>query len=450
MSGDSGRPARRPQRGKTGENEQTSTQNEVNVDSVMPAEEPAGFEAVAARTAPEPEPEVFNSQPLASPIASQGEEVQENNPEPIQEYVISLEAEATENEEEMEPLTPLPDEKRDESSPSRKTSFKIPSLGKKGSEESEKPKKKRKYSPKNKSLIIAGSVVGGIVLVLGYSLYQVSQAPSSTDIVAAYQEQSGDLGFPVDRGQGEATRFLSLYLTNPEDSNIKGEQEKLLKEMMSNSASTPTYASNVTQSVISGPTPAGLMIQTSPIEANQRYTAIVETTVSESQEGRGVNGEAFPDKVTKTVSQVTYRLNLRVNIDSGKVFIVGNPTLIPNSTLTPSEKTLPPAEAVDSALGSEINTSLMEPFFKAWGASDIPSINSLLASGTEGDWITGLGGVQGSISVTTVAPQSLKGGKNGVVQVNVEWQAANEDRQVSTYFVEVAFENSRWLVSNIK
>lgn len=453
MSTESPRPQRRPVRG--GASDASSAGEPQKVVPVEPSAEPAPVEeAVEAQIVPAPEPEAEMSSPLPEPEPVPAPVFEpEPTPAPVFEpepdtapaepvTAPAVEARDEADEPEMAPLAAATE------APKSKGKFPRPGKKPKTTDGEASPLKQRSYNPKRKSLIITGSVVGGIVLVLGFSVYKVAQAPSAEDMVGIYQQQSGDYGFPVDKGQDAAIRFLSLYLNTPEDAALRTQNKALLDAMLIG-AIAPIAPSGVSQRVVSGPTPAGLMSQTDAGSANQRYTALVETTVKESQPGTDINGDPLPEKTTKTLQEVTYRVNLVVDPTGTTVLIAGNPTLLPNTVVASEMKILPPPEAPDGSFSGEITDSLVKPFFKVWAASDNAAIKSWLATGASGQWTQGLGGTQTMGNVTVAAPLGVKGNGSGDISAQVEWIAPDGTRQTSTYTLGVVYENSRWLVSNL-
>lgn len=308
--------------------------------------------------------------------------------------------------------------------------------------------KARKYSPKRRSLIITTSVLGGIAVVLGFSLYRVAQAPTTDDIITVYQQQSGDYGFPVDKGQEAATRFLSLYLNIPNDPDVRNQNAALLDSMLIN-ATTPTTSNNVVQRIVSGPTPAGLMNQVDAGTADQRYTAIIETTVIEPQEGTDIAGSPLNPQEKSSIHLVTYRVNMLVDSTGTTVLINGNPTLLPNTFITNEMKIVTPPLGSDGGFSNELTDSLVKPFFKVWAESDTAAINSWLATNAGGQWAAGLDGAQTMGNVTVSAPSTVKSSQQGDVTAQVEWISPNGNRQTSTYTLSIVYENSRWLVQNL-
>jgi hypothetical protein len=267
-------------------------------------------------------------------------------------------------------------------------------------------------------------------------------------MVGVYQQQSGDLGFPIDKGVDSATRFLSLYLTVPEDANLRNQNKELLTDVSVN-ASAPSVPPEVSQRIISGPTPAGILLQTSPTAGNQRYTALLETTVTDTKQGFNATGEPFPAKVTKSLTQVTYRVNLEVDPTGVTVLVKGNPTLIPNTVVTPQMRQFQQPVSIDAAFSSQLVNDSLTPFFEVWGESNEPAINNWLATGAEGQWTVGLGGVQTMESVKAIAPASVRANGEGNVTADVQWLAQDGTRQTSTYTLYMVQEGQKWLVREL-
>lgn len=407
---------------------------EVEVDEVVPLGEPLIANEVESEPELAPEtPDPFMSLPQVNVVT---EVVADDMVEP----------DAADYPGGTDPDEPIEDDEP-EATPVPKRSF-----GKRGgkSKSDKEPaeartKVKRRWSPRTKSLVITSTVLVAIFGILGFSLYQVSQAPSTDDMAAVYIERSGDLGFPIDRGENAAQRFLSLYLTADSDSNVRRQTQDALQAMMVN-GKVPTYPNEITQRIISGPTPAGLLIQESPIKASQRYTAIIETTRTIAQPAQFGEEPPAPE-VTKEVSTVTYLVNLEANPETFEVAVRGNPTLIPNRP----ETKLPalPGETTDGPLSNEINTTLVTPFLQAWAASETPVIQKFLSTGASGQWTQGLGGTQVLKGANVTAPTSLKASREGQVRVEAQWESPWGEQQTSNYTMTVVFENGGWLLKDL-
>lgn len=303
-------------------------------------------------------------------------------------------------------------------------------------------KKKRTYSPKAKSLMITGGTLFAIVAILGFSISQVAQAPSEEDLVTVYQTQSGDYGFPVDRGVNAATEFLTAYLTIPSDFELRNQRRDLLKGF-GPQVDVPSSPAEISQRVVSGPTPAGLMIQNGPLSANQRFTAIVEQTLAPEVKP---NGEQIGEEIT-TWEKVTYRVNMQVNPATARVAIMGNPTLLPNDEVqTPiSQQT----DQLDGGLSSEIQSALVDPFMAAWASSDEPVIRKFLASGVDADWTKGFGGKLSFERSKTSVPTNVASNQGGDINAEVTWTSPDGTTQTSSYTLTVVFENGGWLLKNL-
>jgi hypothetical protein len=340
--------------------------------------------------------------------------------------------EAPEEPEETQETPEEPQEKKSRFSSSKKE--------KKAKEKGEKTK--RTYSPKAKSLMITGGTLFAIVAILGFSISQVAQAPSEDDLVTVYQTQSGDYGFPIDRGVNTATEFLTAYLTIPNEIDLRNQRRDLLKEF-GPLIDVPTSPSELSQRVVSGPSPAGLMIQDGPLSANQRFSAIVEQKISPEVRP---DGEQVGEEIV-TWEKVTYRVNMQVDPATARVAITGNPTLLPNEEIqTPQNVS---GEQLDGGLSAEIQSSLVDPFMEAWAASDEPVINKFLASGVDASWAKGFDGKLSFDRSKTSVPASVGANQGGDINTEVTWISRDGTTQTSSYTLSVVFENGGWLLKNL-
>lgn len=341
--------------------------------------------------------------------------------------------EAPEEPEETQETPEEPQEKKSRFSGSSKKE-------KKAKEKGEKTK--RTYSPKAKSLMITGGTLFAIVAILGFSISQVAQAPSEDDLVTVYQTQSGDYGFPIDRGVNTATEFLTAYLTIPSEIDLRSQRRDLLKEF-GPLIDVPTGPSELSQRVVSGPSPAGLMIQEGPLSANQRFSAIVEQKISPEVRP---DGEQVGEEIV-TWEKVTYRVNMQVDPATARVAITGNPTLLPNEEIqTPQNVS---GEQLDGALSAEIQSSLVDPFMEAWAASDEPVIKKFLASGVDASWAKGFDGKLSFDRSKTSVPASVGANQGGDINTEVTWVSRDGTTQTSSYTLSVVFENGGWLLKNL-
>lgn len=341
--------------------------------------------------------------------------------------------EAPEEPEETQETPEAPEEKKSRFGGASKKE-------KKAKEKGEKTK--RTYSPKAKSLMITGGTLFAIVAILGFSISQVAQAPSEDDLVTVYQTQSGDYGFPIDRGVNTATEFLTAYLTIPSEIDLRNQRRDLLKEF-GPLIDVPTSPSELSQRVVSGPSPAGLMIQDGPLSANQRFSAIVEQKISPEVRP---DGEQVGEEIV-TWEKVTYRVNMQVDPATARVAITGNPTLLPNEEIqTPQNVS---GEQLDGGLSAEIQSSLVDPFMEAWAASDEPVINKFLASGVDASWAKGFDGKLSFDRSKTSVPASVGANQGGDINTEVTWISRDGTTQTSSYTLSVVFENGGWLLKNL-
>ncbi len=409
-----------------------------------------------APSQPEPQEEIFEAEETPEPEYSPIPTPETASPEPTQPTQTPQPAPKTEEpvfddykpswltEETPQPEAPEePEETQDTPEASEEKKSRFGGASKKEKKSKEKGEKtKRTYSPKAKSLMITGGTLFAIVAILGFSISQVAQAPSEEDLVTVYQTQSGDYGFPIDRGVNTATEFLTAYLTIPSDSDLNSERRDLLREY-GIQIDVPTSPTELSQRVVSGPSPAGLMIQEGPGSANQRFTAIIEQNISPEVRP---DGEQIGEEI-KTWEKVTYRVNLKVDPSTFQVAIVGNPTLLPNDEITspPNSQT----ETLDGPLSSEIQSSLVDPFMEAWGASDEPVIKKFLASGVDEDWTKGFNGKLTFDGSRTSVPGSVGANQGGDMNAEVTWISQDGVSQTSSYTLTVVFENGGWLLKDL-
>lgn len=392
---------------------------------------------------PTPETATPESAQLVEPIPPQTTQTPQPAPkteEPVfDDYKPSWLAEETPQPEAPEE----PEETQETSEASEEKKSRFSGASKKEKKSKEKGEKtKRTYSPKAKSLMITGGTLFAIVAILGFSISQVAQAPSEEDLVTVYQTQSGDYGFPIDRGANTATEFLTAYLTIPSEIDLRNQRRDLLKEF-GPLIDVPTSPSELSQRVVSGPSPAGLMIQDGPLSANQRFSAIVEQKISPEVRP---DGEQVGEEIV-TWEKVTYRVNMQVDPATARVAIIGNPTLLPNEEIqTPQNVS---GEQLDGGLSAEIQSSLVDPFMEAWAASDEPVINKFLASGVDASWAKGFDGKLSFDRSKTSVPASVGANQGGDINTEVTWISRDGTAQTSSYTLSVVFENGGWLLKNL-
>lgn len=115
----------------------------------------------------------------------------------------------------------------------------------------------------------------------------------------------------------------------------------------------------------------------------------------------------------------------------------------------------------DSMLASELQSSVLEPFFTAWAASNDQQIALAAASDAKPDVRTGLNGAFSNPQITAVQAYTTYTANNGqrivysngdsvTAMVNVTWQVkASDSTQMSGYRVALRYADGKWQVYDI-
>lgn len=316
----------------------------------------------------------------------------------------------------------------------------------------EKAAKKARFSigmpASAKQRIFAGGVLLVIFAGVAYPIYNSNQARNeAARAQQSYYYATGDLGFPIDSGQGRAIEYMTRYLDVPADSASRTLRDKALNDMMID-GQVPSTPGNVTRRIIGAPTVNGILEQISAREATQRISAIVETTITPETETT-FGGEQIAPTPIVTQEEVTYRVPLYADA-TGRIMIDGNPSLIPNrpdATVSESTRAL---IADDGELSTSLDNTVFTPFMKAYAVSDSDAQAAYISpDATDGEWRAGLAGSVELVDVS-VKSQATGDGTTAYALVTTTWRNKAGETVPATYGVDLQYRDSRWMILDIK
>ena len=293
------------------------------------------------------------------------------------------------------------------------------------------------------ALIVAPVVlIGGVAYSCGVSTGSARLIQSSTisaDDAAAFHLSS----YPTDRAASFGVSYLTLCWTHPDAADATGTTDRLAALARMTSAGV-TPGCGWTGSTASPPPLAVTWDGTvKPVSGAYADGAAAQLGfVVTPTDGRTV-GAALPIWVSSTTANTA---GLRV---VGDVAVVP----IPPAGAAPT----PAAPAVtDPAIADAVNRSVLDPFLRAWAASDPVQLNLVLARDAS---IAARSGMDGQVSAPVVTrtqvvvtrgdPKAYRDGDQVTANVGVDWTTRTGGIQRTGYTIWLRMTAGRWQVTDI-